>query len=215
MAFPTMPRRPRADYIDPPPEIANPTPAAARGWHSGWPDDCTPPAARRRIQVVRPSDGRVFQLAVDQRLGGLFGDFLDLAQADGRYELRGAQEVSDNGRAQGGNGSFVCRSIKGSDPPAPSNHSCATALDLWTRSNPQVRTGNFVSTIHPEVVELAAAALIYWGGWYYDADGTYVDAMHFEFMATPDDVSRAQAAVHEKADEIRSRPKRRRRARRA
>ncbi len=200
-----MPRRQRADYIDPPAEIADPTPAAARGWHAGWPQNCPPFASRARIQIARPADGRLFSMSVDSRLAALFGDFLDLAQADGRYELRTARELSDSGRAQGGNGSFMCRAIKGSVPPAPSNHSTATAVDVWTRSNPQIRGGNFVSTIHPEVVELAGAALIYWGGWYYDLDGNYVDAMHFEFMATPDDVSRARDALAEKAEEIRRR----------
>lgn len=200
-----MPRHSRADYIYPPPEIANRTPAATRGWHAGWPDNCPTLAARTRIQITRPSDMRIFHLSVDSRLAGLFGDFINLAQADGRFELRTGKELSDNGRAQGGNGSFMCRAIKGSNPPAPSNHSTGTAIDLWSRSNPQVANGNFRSTIHPEVVELAAAGLIYWGGWYYDFAGTYVDAMHFEFMATPDDVSRARAALADKAEEIRAR----------
>jgi len=205
MPFPTMPRRPRPDYIDPPAEIANPTPAAARGWHAGWPANCPGFAARSRTQTVRASDGHVFRLSVDTRLVVLFGEFLDLAQIDGRFEMRTAKELSDNGRMQGGNGSFMCRAIKGSNPPAPSNHSTGTAIDLWTRSNPQVRDGRFISTIHPEVIELAAAGLIYWGGWYYDAAGNYVDAMHFEYMATPDDVERARAALAEKAEEIRQR----------
>jgi hypothetical protein len=205
MAFPTMPRRPRADYIDPPAAIGQPTPAAQRGWFAGWPTDCPTPADRTRIQVVRPSDGHVFRLAVDNRLAPLFAEFLALAQQDGRYELRTRRELSDNGNAQGGNGSFVCRAIKGSSPPRPSNHSTATAVDLWSRSNPQVRDGRFISTIHPEVVELAAAALIYWGGWYYDYDGTYVDSMHFEYMATPADVPAALAALTAKAEEIRRR----------
>jgi hypothetical protein len=119
--------------------------------------------------------------------------------------MRRRLELSDNGVAQGGNGSFMCRSIRNSNPPAPSNHSTGTAIDLWTRSNPLARDGRFISTIHPEVVELAGAALIYWGGWYYDADGMFVDAMHFEFMATPGDVARARAALAEKAEEIRRR----------
>ncbi len=154
---------------------------------------------------MRPSDGHIFRFSIDTRLAGLFGDFLDLAQADGRYELRTPKELTATGLAQGGTSSFMCRAIKGSNPPVPSNHSSATAIDLWTRANPMVRGGRFVSTIHPEVVELAAAALIYWGGWYYDTDGTYVDAMHFEFMATPEDVAGARTALAAKADEIRHR----------
>lgn len=205
MALPTMPRHPRADYVNPPAEIANPTPAALRGWFAGWPDNCPGPVARTRIEVARPSDAAIFRFSVDTRLAPLFSAFVTLAQADGRFELRRPREQSDNGQRQGGNGSFFCRAIKGSNPPRPSNHSTATAIDVWTRSNPQVRDGRFVSTIHPEVVELAAAALIYWGGWYYDFDGTYVDAMHFEYMATPADVPRALAALQAKADEIRGR----------
>jgi hypothetical protein len=200
-----MPREARAAYIGPPPAIANPTPAGVRGWFAGWPDDCPAFTARTLVAISRPSDGHVFRLSVDTRLAELFGDFISLAQADGRYELRTAVELSDNGRAQGGNGSFMCRAIKGSNPPAPSNHSSATAIDLWTRANAQTRNGTFVSTIHPEVVELAAAALIYWGGWYFDAAGTYVDAMHFEFMATPADVDGARIALADKAEEIRRR----------
>jgi hypothetical protein len=216
MAFPTMRREPRSAYVDPPATIHPPTPAADRGWYAGWSDNCAPVAARTRIEIARPSDGALFRFSVDSRLASLFTEFLSLAQTDGRHELRRPLELSDNDRPQGGNGSFACRPIKGSEPPRPSNHSTATAIDVWTRSNPQVRDGRFISTIHPEVVELAAAALIYWGGWYYDVANDYVDAMHFEFMGRPEDVPGALTALVAKADEIRRRrepPARRRQSR--
>lgn len=196
MAFPTMPRQKRAAYIDVPLEIRKRTSAGSRGWRKGWPDDCPAGADRARVSVQRPSDGKTFSVSVDARLEGLFTAFLTYIQKTG-HELRTADELSANGKKQGGNGSFVCRAIKGSNPPAPSNHSTGTALDLWSRSNPQLgrsmdRQVAFVSTIHPTAVRLAAAGLIYWGGWYWDTTRRkYVDAMHFEYMSTPANVERA------------------------
>jgi hypothetical protein len=63
----------------------------------------------------------------------------------------------------------------------------------------------FVATIHPEVIEIAAAGLAYWGGWYWDEDGNYVDAMHLEFMARPRDVARAIRQMKAKYAEIKLR----------
>lgn len=208
--FPTLPRRPRSDYVNPPTRIATRTTAKRRGWYAGWEDNCPPASARSRVVLIRPSDNHEFGLVVDKRLAGLFGAWADAFMYLG-HELRTARELSANGKAQGGNGSYVCRAIKGSDPPRPSNHSSATAWDLWTRSNPQIgrtmdRIVPFVSTIHPEVVELAAAADIYWGGWYWDTTNhRYVDAMHFEYMRRPEDVAGSLARMTAVFAEIKAR----------
>jgi hypothetical protein len=187
-----MPRRQRSEYIDPPALIARRSEAVARGWMAGWPDRCPSGDQVIRVDVVRyPADGRVFSVRVDRRLGPLIAAFLGAAQRVG-YPLVGADEVNVAGDKQGGVGSLNCRAIKGSNPAAPSNHSTGTALDLWSRSNPLLRNAAgvpFRSTIHPAVVELAAAADLYWGGWYWDASKTRVDAMHFEYMRRPADVS--------------------------
>jgi hypothetical protein len=199
--LPVLPRRPRTDYIAPPSRIANRTTARRRGWYAGWPDACPPTSARTTVVLTRPSDAREFRLQIDDRLATLFATWATMFQELG-HELRGAGEPSANGKLQGGVGSYVCRAIKGSEPPRPSNHSTGTAWDLWTRSNPQIWTGAFVSTIHPEVVELAAAADIYWGGWYWDARRDYVDAMHFEYMARPGDVTASLTRLKAKYAEI-------------
>jgi D-alanyl-D-alanine carboxypeptidase/Putative peptidoglycan binding domain len=212
MTLPVLPRRPRSEYVDVPTRIARRTSAGSRGWFAGWPDKCPPASARVRLAITRPSDGRVFNLTIDARLADLFGLWSRM-QMDLGHELRGALEESANGSKQGGMGSFVCRAIKGSNPPAPSNHSTATAWDLFTRSNPQLgrsmdRQVPFVSTIHPEVVELAAAADIYWGGWYWDTTRhRYVDAMHFEYMRRPSDVADSTKRLRDKYAEIEARHK--------
>jgi hypothetical protein len=203
---PVLPRRPREQYINTPSRLQSRPSAKRRGWFAGWPDNCPTAAARTNIAVVRPQDGRTFNMSVDTRLAHLFRLFLEFSQDVGD-PLIGAQEVNANGGMQGGIGSYVCRAIKGSNPPQPSNHSSATALDLYTRSNP-MRIGRlangqmgapvtFVSTIHPHMVELGAAADLYWGGWYWDrthpdtGNHYYVDAMHFEYMKRPQDVEQS------------------------
>lgn len=197
--IPVLPRHPREDYIDAPKAIAKRSSAEARGWAAGWPDACPAPSQRAQVSIPRPIDGRVFQVTVDARLAALVTDFLTMIQDVGN-PLIGALEANTAGQKQGGVGSYVCRAIKGSHPPQPSNHSSATALDLWTRSNPMHYSLDrtpvpFVSTIHPSTVLIAAAGDIYWGGWYWDSRHDYVDAMHFEYMKRPEDVAASQAAM--------------------
>lgn len=205
---PVLMRRPRSDYTSPPERIAHRTSAARRGWFAGWPDHCPTLAARQSAEVVRQQDGRVFRFSVDKRLTQLFAEWLTYSQELG-YPLIGAREVNANGKKQGGTGSFSCRAIKGSNPPQPSNHSTGTAVDVYTRSNPQ-RWGDalrFWSTIHPYMIELAAAADIYWGGWYWDtSQGTYMDAMHFEYMGRPEDVAESLARLRSTYEAIRAQP---------
>lgn len=206
--LPVLPRRPRSDYIAAPSRIARRTAAGKRGWFAGWPDACTPASQRTSLNIVRPADGKVFSPQIDKRLAQLFTVWLDSSQEFG-YPLIGALEANVQGGKQGGVGSFVCRAIKHSNPPQPSNHSSATAFDLYTRSNPMLINSagvRFASTIHPLMVELAAAADIYWGGWYFDTSrGTYCDAMHFEYMARPEDVPASLARLNAKVKEIRDR----------
>lgn len=212
--IPVLPRRPRSDYIDPPTRIQKRTPAGKRGWAAGWPDACPRGSTLAVLSIPRPGDDKVFHPDCDARLADLFTEFLTFGQELG-YPLIGALEANALGKKQGGMGAFSCRAIKGSNPPQPSNHSSGTALDLWTLSNP-MRVGyfangevgkpvEFVSTIHPHLVELAAAADIYWGGWYWDNDHWYVDAMHFEYMRRPQDVAASRKRLRAKAAEIRKR----------
>lgn len=194
---PFLPRRTRDAYPNPPALIAKRTTAKSRGWFEGYPDGL-PVSARGKARVARPIDDRVFELTLDARLVELFSTWLAFAQELG-YPLIGADEVAvkPNGDTvkQGGVGSYFNRPIKTQDGRIfPSNHSNGTAVDLYSRSNPQ-RWGagiGFWSTQHPVSVDLAAAADLYWGGWYGDkseAGITYIDAMHFEYMRRPPDVA--------------------------
>ena len=162
-----------------------------------------------RLFVDGSTDGKTFHPNVDKRLEGLFTEWLMASQEMG-YPLIGAAERNGAGGKQGGIGGFSCRAIKGSNPPVASNHSSGTAIDVYTRSNPQRWSERgpvrFASTIHPHMVELAAAADIYWGGWYWDTSkGRYVDAMHAEYAMRPENVAESLARLRAKADEIRKR----------
>lgn len=194
MALPVLPRHSRDEYVDPPDRIARRTSAKSRGWFAGWPDNCPPGTARATVALVRPETaayaGRTFNLSFDKRLNALFDRWLNGAVSLGFIPMGAAEENAEGGK-QGGIGSFVCRSIRGSDQP--SNHSSATAVDILTRSNPMLVSRDrepvpFRSTIPPVLVDLAAAGDIYWGGWYRDDTRWYSDPMHFEYMARPEDV---------------------------
>lgn len=196
---PFLPRVQPEAYPDP--AITRRSTAAARGWAKGWPDDCPGSAQLARVEVVRPMDGRTFRVTVDKRLADLVGLWLSAVQEFG-HPLIGAKEIalSPQGKEvkQGGVSSYNCRAIRGTS--SPSNHSSGTALDLWSRSNPMDWSDDhspvpFKSTIHPSAVDLANAAMIYWGGHYWWSGHWYVDAMHFEFMGTPGDVADATASL--------------------
>lgn len=196
----------RSDYIDPPKALAavrnGPTaPSGKRGWPKGWPDNCPSRAVLVTPEIVRPSDGKVLGRPVHGEVALLYGEVFTYAMLlDPTWELRGAAEPS------GGQGGVACRAIKKSNPPAPSNHSSGTAWDCNTKSN-GMRVGKngatvkFVSTQSPILIELAAEAFLYWGGWYWDArhhktgKRFYTDAMHFEYMGRPEDVPAHRAAL--------------------
>jgi hypothetical protein len=131
---------------------------------------------------------------VRKELAPLFGRLFRLAMLlDPSWEMRKRDET------HGGQGGMACRAIKGSDPKVPSNHSSGTAWDCNTKGNPMilddagvpVSQKRFVSRQSPVLIRLAGAARIYWGGWYADRQSGYSDAMHFEYMARPEDVAQS------------------------
>jgi hypothetical protein len=209
-----LPTFPRSAYINPPMELSllrNLKPAQ-HGWGRGWPDDCPKSAQLVTPAIVRPRDGLSMGRPVRRELAPLFTKLFTYSmELAPEWELRTATEPS------GGQGGAACRAIKGSNPPTASNHSTGRAWDCNTKGNP-MRVGrngaavDFISRQPPVLVELAAAALCYWGGWYWDTrhaktgNRYYVDAMHLEFVGRVSDVPRAIAQLDAKYQALRPQP---------
>lgn len=180
--LPRLERFPKSAYgpIAPRLQGVKRTAASKRGWGPGWPD-CQPKKMRRfeANRIARPIRAEVAELIT----------FLMKASNALGYDIRHTEEPD------GGCGTFVCRAIKNSDPQVPSNHSWGLAIDQNTKSNPMSKTWR--STTPPKIVDLWESAGWYWGG-RYPVPRWYYDAMHFEYMGTPDDVpadlERAKAA---------------------
>lgn len=171
-----------------------------RGWGSGWPDCQTGKIVR--IVITRPRDGKQFRPAAREEIAPLaaflFAATFELGALEGvSYEIRGATETD------GGLGSFACRQIKRSNPPAPSWHSWALAWDINTRSNPFAKAWR--ATNPPWMVKLWESAGFFWGG-RYPASSWYHDPMHFEYLGKIGDVgadlTRAKAAYTKLVGEL-------------
>lgn len=136
--------------------------AEARGWGPGWPTNNS-----SKMTVVR---GGGIALSVRRELAPLIGWLVNETTARG-YAFR-------HGECWG----FANRAIRGSQ--RPSNHSWGLAVDLNSLSNPMQKT---LKTDMPDwMVELWTSHLFRWGGAYQGRK----DAMHYEFMGTPDDAAR-------------------------
>lgn len=83
------------------------------------------------------------------------------------------------------NGSAVCRAIRGSDPPRPSNHSWGLALDLNSNLHPDGKRGTF-TTAEVSAIRAWLAERPHWR-WGGDWRGGDVDEMHVEYVGTPAD----------------------------
>lgn len=180
MTLPPLPRFNLDDYFPIPPRLRRPdgkvirrTLASRRGWGPGWPD-C------QMSRLVRVEANRINGTRFRAEAAPLFEFLMKASNALG-YDIRKATETD------GGVGSFACRAIKNSDPPAPSNHSWGLAIDQNTRSNPMRKV--FRSTTPPDVVLLWESAGMYWGG-RYPVPPWFYDAMHFEYMGRPEDVGK-------------------------
>lgn len=151
--------------------------AELRGWGKGWPTCQSSKMTRFHAnRISRPIRTEVAELI----------EFLMKASNALGYDIRKEDEPD------GGCGTFVCRAIKRSSPPVASNHSWGLAIDQNTKSNPMSKT--WQSTTPPKIVDLWESAGWFWGG-RYPATTWFYDAMHFEYMGRPVDVTKDLAGA--------------------
>jgi Putative peptidoglycan binding domain/D-alanyl-D-alanine carboxypeptidase len=160
---------PDYEFLDPEPDEPAPpggTPrgevtAEGRGWGRGWPADNA-----GSMTVVRAGG---IALSVRREIGPLVAFLVDETVKEG-YGLR-------TGECWG----FANRPIRGTQ--RPSNHSWGLAVDLNSLSNPM--GDRLVTDIPGHVVKRWTDLTFRWGGAYNGRK----DAMHFEFMGTPDEAA--------------------------
>lgn len=136
---------------------------AQRGWGAGWPS-CGGAKAAGTAVVTAARSGTRF--SVHKRIARLVSLLVDECERRG-YLLKAGQT-----------GGYNCRPIGGTS--SPSNHSWGLAIDVNWQTNPMRRP--LTTDIPAWMVELFNRYGFAWGGHY---SGT-PDAMHFEFMGTPD-----------------------------
>ena len=136
--------------------------AASRGWGPGWPNDNRP-----LMTTVRAAG---IALSVRTEVAPIIEWLVNQTVVQG-YGLH-------EGECWG----FANRAIRGTD--RPSNHSWGLAVDLNAPANPM--GSSLVTDMPGSMVELWKARMFRWGG---DYNGRK-DAMHYEFMGTPDDAAR-------------------------
>lgn len=136
--------------------------AASRGWGPGWPTNNA-----SKMTTVRAGG---VALSVRAELAPLVEMLVNETTARG-YALR-------HGQCWG----FANRAIRGTK--RPSNHSWGLAVDLNAPANPMSAT--LVTDMPGWMVELWTSKGFRWGGHYTGRK----DAMHYEFMGTPDDARR-------------------------
>jgi hypothetical protein len=195
-----LPKKPRSAYINPTAELITlrSLKPSQHGWGKGWPDNCPTTSQLASFTVTRLRDGKQFSRPVRKELAPLFGRIFTYTMLlDPEWEIRTKDELG------GGFSSIACRPIAGTNKP--SNHSQGRAVDVNSAGNPQKENSLFISRQSPILVELAASALTYWGGWYWDPVDRYVDSMHLEFVGRVGDVPRALAGLDVKYEEIRKR----------
>jgi hypothetical protein len=137
--------------------------AAQRGWGAGWPSCGGAKAAGTAVVTADLSGTR---MSVHKRVARLVDLLIDAT------ERRGYRLIS------GQCGGYNCRAIGGTN--SPSNHSWGLAVDLNWQRNPMRRP--LTTDIPAWMVEMWNRYGFAWGGHY---TGT-PDAMHFEFMGTPE-----------------------------
>lgn len=149
--------------------------ADTRGWGPGWPNCQT-----SKLVTVVLSNG--LRLPVRREMAELFRLLCEETIRLG-YALHSDETWG-----------FACRAIKGTQ--TPSNHSWGLAVDINSRENPQRRP--LTTNLPPAVVALWKRYGFRWGGDYQHATP---DAMHFEYMGTPEtakaDTERARRDLQE------------------
>jgi peptidoglycan hydrolase-like protein with peptidoglycan-binding domain len=142
--------------------------ARSRGWGSGWPDCQT-----RNLNTIVVT--KKLRLSVRREIAPLVAWLCDETIRRG-YDLR-------SGQCWG----FACRAIRGSR--SPSNHSWGLAIDLNSLANPM--GARLVTDMPGWMPELWTEHGFRWGGSYNGRK----DAMHFEYMGTPEKAARQAARV--------------------
>jgi Putative peptidoglycan binding domain/D-alanyl-D-alanine carboxypeptidase len=141
--------------------------ASSRGWGSGWPANNQP-----NMTTVRAAG---IALSVHRDIAPLVGWLLEQTVARG-YGPR-------HGECWG----FANRAIRGTNQP--SNHSWGLAVDINAPANPM--GDRLITDMPPWMPALWKSKQFRWGGDY----SRRKDAMHYEFMGTPDDARRLSAEV--------------------
>ena len=148
-----------------------------RGWGDGWPRCQT----NQQVTIER-TDG--LRLPIRQEIAELVALLMDETERRG-YDIE-----------PGHTGGFVCRAIRrekgDTRPERPSNHSWGLAVDINWRRNPH--RSRLVSDMPGWMPALWWEYKFFWGGWYRGRP----DAMHYEFVGTPEDAARlTEQARHE------------------
>ena len=151
---------------EPPPQRGE-TNAAGRGWGSGWPSDNS-----GHMTTVRAGGVAV---SCHREIAPLVAWLLDQTAAGG-YGPR-------HGECWG----FANRAIRGTN--TPSNHSWGLAIDINAPANPM--TDRLVTDMPSWMPDLWKSKMFRWGGDYRGRK----DAMHYEFMGSPDDARRLVAEI--------------------
>jgi hypothetical protein len=150
-----------------PPAQRGDTTAAGRGWGQGWPAD-----NKSKMTTVRAGG---IAVSVHTAIAPLVTWLIEQTVAKG-YGVR-------HGECWG----FANRAIRGTNQP--SNHSWGLAVDLNAPANPM--TDRLVTDMPAWMPALWKSKQFRWGGDYPRRK----DAMHYEFMGTPDDARRLAAEL--------------------
>lgn len=158
--------------------------AQNRGWGPGWPD-CQ---ADAQVTIER-DDG--LRLPIRREIAWLVALLMDETERRG-YDIE-----------PGHTGGFNCRAIRQTrqqqdqgKPKRASNHSWGLAVDINWRRNPH--RDHLVSDMPPWMPGLWWDHLFFWGGWYRNRP----DAMHYEFLGTPDDATRLTQRARDQFGDI-------------
>jgi peptidoglycan hydrolase-like protein with peptidoglycan-binding domain len=147
--------------------------AQSRGWGPGWPDCQT--GALRTVAVTKK-----LRLSVRREIAPLVAWLCEQTMARG-YDLH-------SGQCWG----FACRAIRGSR--SPSNHSWGLAVDLNSLANPM--GARLVTDMPGWMPQLWTEHGFRWGGSYLGRK----DAMHFEYLGTPERAARQSERIGAKVD---------------
>lgn len=153
--------------------------ADRRGWGSPGTPGSTTGARYRRDNIIKVSAGGI-HIYCHRLIAPLVEGFLNEIVARGyplnvRSDDWGYNHRFIRGYESSGNLGYL------------SNHSWGLAVDLNAISNPMTSDGRLITDMPPWVPHVAAKWGLSWGG---NWTGKRKDAMHYEFLGTPEDVQK-------------------------